>query len=118
MREAGRQAVASEFIRGVHLHDAVLNLEDSVDARHKPEGVADSGKAGGGSGKTQNLSSSLGMSVEEAQLILNVKKGDSMEKILEVSIWMYSFAISRLDKLIVSSFYVELRTYIQGKRQT
>jgi len=26
------------------------------------------------------------MSVEEAQLILNVKKGDSMEKILEVSI--------------------------------
>ncbi|KAG7529495.1 hypothetical protein FFLO_05602 [Filobasidium floriforme] len=63
MREAGRQAVAN--------------------ARHKPEGVADSGKAGGGSGKTQNLSSSLGMSFEEAQLILNVKKGDSMEKILE-----------------------------------
>jgi hypothetical protein len=85
MREAGRQAVASEFIRGVHLHDAVLNLGVSVDARHKPEGVADSGKAGGGSGKTQNLSSSLGMSFEEAQLILNVKKGDSMEKILEVS---------------------------------
>jgi hypothetical protein len=57
------------------------------DARHKPEGMADSGKAAGGGGSgSQNLSSSLKMSVEEAQLILNVKKGDSMEKIMEVSV--------------------------------
>jgi hypothetical protein len=64
-----------------------------VDARHKPEGMADSGKAGGGGGKTQNLSSAHGMSIEEAQLILNVKKGDSMERILEVSRPVYPPAV-------------------------
>jgi hypothetical protein len=40
----------------------------------------------GGKSKSQ-ITNQLAMSVEEAHMILNVKKEESMEKILEVSNW-------------------------------
>jgi hypothetical protein len=55
------------------------------------------------------------MSVEEAQLILNVKKGDSMEKILEVSdIQFWPWAT--IFQLIIAYVCTELRADIPGKR--
>jgi hypothetical protein len=41
--------------------------------------------AASGDGKKSAAASATGMSLEEAHLILNVKKEESMEKILEVS---------------------------------
>lgn len=54
------------------------------DARHKPEGAPDARPVGSGSSKSQ-ITNQLAMSLEEAHLILNVKKEASMEAILEVS---------------------------------
>ena len=57
------------------------------------------------------------MSVEEAQLILNVKKGDSMEKILEVSNTQ-GWCPATIFQLILAFSCIELRADIQGERQT
>ncbi|WWD19877.1 hypothetical protein CI109_104346 [Kwoniella shandongensis] len=48
--------------------------------KHKPEGVADSGPVGAGSSKSK-VTSQLGMSLDEAHLILNVKKDEPMDVI-------------------------------------
>lgn len=53
------------------------------DARHKPE-APDAGPSGTGGG-SKSLTADLAMSLEEAHLILNVKKEDKMETILDVS---------------------------------
>ncbi|WVQ83690.1 hypothetical protein IAT38_005834 [Cryptococcus sp. DSM 104549] len=48
--------------------------------KHKPEGAPDSAPVGSGSSKSK-ITSQLQMSVDEARLILNVKKDDPMEVI-------------------------------------
>ncbi|WVW86426.1 hypothetical protein I302_108474 [Kwoniella bestiolae CBS 10118] len=48
--------------------------------KHKPEGAVDSGPGGAGSSKNK-ITSQLNMSLDEAHLILNVKKDDAMEVI-------------------------------------
>ncbi|KAK6909164.1 hypothetical protein L486_01180 [Kwoniella mangroviensis CBS 10435] len=48
--------------------------------KHKPEGAPDSGPVGTGSSKNK-ITSQLNMSLDEAHLILNVKKDDPMEVI-------------------------------------
>ncbi|KAK8853449.1 hypothetical protein IAR55_004156 [Kwoniella newhampshirensis] len=48
--------------------------------KHKPEGVADSGSGGAGSSKNK-VTSQLGMSLDEAHMILNVKKDEPMDVI-------------------------------------
>lgn len=53
------------------------------DARHKPE-APDAGPSGSGGG-SKSLTADLAMSLEEAHLILNVKKEEKMEAILDVS---------------------------------
>lgn len=51
-------------------------------ARHKPDAVAESSAGGRDRSK---VTTQLGMSLEEAHLILNTKKTDSMETIMAVS---------------------------------
>ncbi|TXT05165.1 uncharacterized protein COLE_06485 [Cutaneotrichosporon oleaginosum] len=52
-----------------------------ANARHRPE-APDAGPSGPGGG-SKSVTQDLGMSLEEAHMILNVKKEESMEKILE-----------------------------------
>lgn len=61
---------------------------ERTDATYKPEAstsTSDGGSSGGKNVSGQSLNNELRMTLEEAQLILNVKKEESMERVLEVS---------------------------------
>lgn len=83
--EAGRQAVKSEFTssRGMSSPD-----HSALDAKHSPQGalggdVAGVGNATSGS-MTDQLTRQHRMTLDEAHLILNVKRGEELEVILKV----------------------------------
>lgn len=54
-----------------------------TDFKHKPEGAPSSGPVGTGSSKSQ-ITNQMQMSLDEAHLILNVKKEDPLEVIEKV----------------------------------
>lgn len=58
-----------------------------LDFQYKPEGVETTSARTSSSGGKQNarVTEQMNMSIEEAQMILNVKKEDSMENIQKVS---------------------------------
>lgn len=61
-----------------------LTVSLCLDFKVKPEGAPDSSPVGAGSSKN-SITSQLQMSLDEARLILNVKKDDPMEIIQKVS---------------------------------
>lgn len=62
---------------------AAAGKQAARNARHKPDAVAE---ASSGNGRSRSkVTSQLGMSLEEAHLILNTKKTDNMETIMAVS---------------------------------
>lgn len=62
---------------------AAAGRQAARNARHKPDAVAE---ANDGPGRSRSKATSqLGMSLEEAHLILNTKKTDNMETIMGVS---------------------------------
>lgn len=61
-----------------------LTVSFCLDFKVKPEGAPDSSPVGAGSSKN-SITSQLQMSLDEARLILNVKKDDPMEVIQKVS---------------------------------
>ncbi|BEJ10651.1 hypothetical protein CspHIS471_0100730 [Cutaneotrichosporon sp. HIS471] len=61
---------------------AAAGRQAMANARHKPD-APEAGPSGSGGGGSKAVTQDLGMSLEEAHLILNVKKEESMEKILE-----------------------------------
>ncbi|KAL1405926.1 mitochondrial import inner membrane translocase subunit TIM16 [Vanrija albida] len=61
---------------------AAAGKQAARNARHKPEGAPDSRPVGGGSGKNK-ITNDLQMTIDEAHLILNVKKEAPMEDVLK-----------------------------------
>ncbi|EKD02180.1 hypothetical protein A1Q2_03542 [Trichosporon asahii var. asahii CBS 8904] len=59
---------------------AAAGKQAARNARHKPDAVAEASSGGGRS--RSKVTSQLGMSLEEAHLILNTKKTDNMETIM------------------------------------
>ena len=59
-------------------------MTEHVDFKVKPEGAAAASSSAGGGGGKGNITSQLNMSLDEAHLILNVKKDDPMEIIQKV----------------------------------
>jgi len=85
--EAGRQAVksgpSSKFVLPYYHHSYFV-----ADAKHSPQGVLGSDVAGVGNANTGSMTDQLTrqhrMTIDEANLILNVKREESMEQILKV----------------------------------
>ena len=85
--EAGRQAVKSTFCLVSFSERTTDALYAMADAKYRPiagnSDAAGIGRATSGS-ITDTLTRDHRMTLDEAHLILNVKRGDSMESILEV----------------------------------
>lgn len=90
--EAGRQAVKSKYILFTPCHplaSILLNTGQCLtDAKHRPQNALGGDAAGVGtassSSPTDQLTRQHLMTLDEANLILNVKREDSLEKILKV----------------------------------
>lgn len=84
--EAGRQAVksllGSKFLGTLCIHRV------PADAKHSPQGALASDVTGVGNASTGSITDQLTrqhrMTIDEANLILNVKREDTMEQILKV----------------------------------
>jgi len=92
--EAGRQAAKSVSPSGgiSRGHYSMANrvcLSFDVDAKHRPQGAIGSDVAGVGNATTGSVTDKLTrehrMTLDEAHLILNTKRGDGMEYILQVT---------------------------------
>ncbi len=83
--EAGRQAVKST-VSIVHFGSTDKNI--SLDAKHRPAGAAGNDISGVENAKTGSITDTLTrehrMTLDEAQLILNVKRSDGLEHMLKV----------------------------------
>lgn len=82
---AGRQAVQSTSL----LFAVLITLTFVADAKHRPQGAIGSDVAGVGNATSGSITDKLTrehrMTLDEARLILNVKKGDQTENILQAS---------------------------------
>lgn len=89
-----------------------------LDAKYRPEGADNTEQAGGAAGgagnSTQKLTSDLKMTMDEACLILNVKKDSPMETVLKVCLASLPHILCPL----LIRFRVAIRKHIQGKRPT
>lgn len=85
--EAGRQAVKSEHLSRFELHSLIIPAPDAKNSPAAAMGVEAAGVGHANSGSpTDQLTRHHRMTLDEAQLILNVKKDDEIEKILKVDI--------------------------------
>ena len=81
---AGSQAVKSGSTLFVRCKAELIKGLTRPDFKHKPDGAPSSGAVGTGSSKSQ-ITNQMQMSLDEAHLILNVKKDDPLEVIEKVS---------------------------------
>lgn len=84
--EAGKQAVKST-LTNLCLNPSLTNVFQ--DAKHRPAGAAGGDISGVENAKTGSITDTLTrehrMTLDEAQLILNVKRNDGLEQTLKVS---------------------------------
>lgn len=119
--EAGRQAAKSLS----PCDTANVLLYFCVDAKHRPQGAVGFDVAGVGNATTGSLTDKLTrehrMTLDEAHLILNAKRGDGIEQILEVC--PFQFGVGSIRKLkpkftCPCPRRLELRTPVQGEHAT
>lgn len=73
-----------------------------ADFKHKPEAVQASASSGGAGSSKSQITNQMQMSLDEAHLILNVKKDDPMEIIQKVrGVWL----LRRVGRQRVRSLY-------------
>ena len=102
---AGKQAIQSAFsilhafcatLHGASQAEGMVNeLSCDIDAKYRPPGVTGGDVAGVGNATsgslTDKLTREMRMTADEARMILNVKKEDPAEKILQVRAAPYAF---------------------------
>jgi hypothetical protein len=85
LRQAGRQLKVGYLRKSFY---SLSTYRLPADAKHSPQGALSSDVTGVGNANTGSLTDQLTrqhrMTIDEANLILNVKREDSMEQILRV----------------------------------
>jgi len=115
---ASRQKYVRSWSSGIGLTAFLFH----ADAKHRPQGAIGSDVAGVGNATTGSVTDKLTrehrMTIDEAHLILNAKRGENLEQILRVCPLLRGCSGTKCaisDDLI---FPLELRAPIQGKRST
>lgn len=113
--EAGRQAAKSEPFSLFTLRGFVHRFFSPPDARHRPEGLSSdaAGVSHALSGSsTDKLTREHRMTFDEAHLILNSKKEESIEQIIKV------FSIPFVYSVLAHVLWTELRAFVFCKFST
>ena len=119
--EAARQAAKSVSPFGFHVN-ATKWLRHSwfADAKHRPQGAIGSEVAGVGNATTGSLTDKLTrehrMTLDEAHLILNAKREESIEKILQVRPLSLGLLPARADLLFIIGRIRTTNTYLRQTR--
>jgi mitochondrial import inner membrane translocase subunit TIM16 len=91
--EAGRQAVKSIPLHCVVATRADLDVSLNLDAKHSPQGLLGNDVAGVGNATsgsvTDKLTRAHRMTLDEARMVLNVKRGEEIETVLKVSRFLF-----------------------------